>query len=119
MPNELKKTSVVILDGNFLNFDPFLGTNYHLLSVVRESKIEIIKKKFPDFKSSEKKYLKYKFIKDIKKSNYKNFIKFGEKFVPLLSKASYIKSAYVVRCVDVINPSKDPSPAHVLAVLLF
>ena len=58
MPHELKKTSVVILDGNFLNFDPFLGTNYHLLSVVRESKIEIIKKKFPDFKSSEKKYLK-------------------------------------------------------------
>ena len=107
MPHELKKTSVVILDGNFLNFDPFLGTNYHLLSVVRESKIEVIKKKFPDFKSPETKYLKYKFIKNIKKSNYKNFIKFGEKFVPLLSKASYVKSSYVVRCVDISKFNQD------------
>jgi D-amino-acid oxidase len=107
MPNELKKTSVVILDGNFLNFDPFLGTNYHLLSVVRESKIEIIKKKFPDFKSSETKYLKHKFVKNIKASKYKNFIKFGEKFVPLLSKASYVKSLYVVRCVDISRYNQD------------
>lgn len=107
MPKELKKTSVVILDGNFLNFDPFLGTNYHLLSVVKQSKIQVIKKKFPDFKNFKTKYLKYKFIKDIRRSNYKNFIKFGQRFVPLLSKASYVKSAYVIRCVDLSKDNQD------------
>ena len=109
LPKELKKTSVVILDGNFLNFDPFLTTNYHLLSVVKEAKIEIIKKRFPMFKSSEKKYLKNKFVKNLKKSNFKKFIKLGEKFVPLLSKARYIKSAYVVRCVDISKNNQNRS----------
>ncbi len=101
MPKELKKISTVILDGNFLNFDPYIGTNYHLLSVVKEAKIEITKKKFPNFYNFKKRYLKYKFVKDEKNSNFKNFIKFGKKFVPLLSKARYVSSAYVVRCVDI------------------
>lgn len=101
MPETLKKTSLVILDGNFLNFDPFIGTNYHLLSVVKKSKIEIIEKKFPNFKNFKKNYLKYEFINDLKNSNFNNFIKFGKKFVPALSEAKYIKSTYVVRCVDI------------------
>jgi D-amino-acid oxidase len=101
MPKELKTISAVILDGNFLNFDPYIGTNYHLLSVVKEAKIEIIKKKFPNFNNFKKRYLKYKFIKDEKNSNFKNFIKFGQKFVPLLSKARYVSSTYVVRCIDI------------------
>ena len=107
MPVRLKKMSVVILDGNFLNFDPYLGTKYHLLSAVKESKIEILKKKFPNFESPEKKYLKFKFVKNIKNSNFKRFIKLGEKFIPLLSKAKYIKSASVVRCVDISKYNQD------------
>ncbi len=107
MPKELKTKSVVILDGNFLNFDPFIGTNYHLLSSVKESKVEIIKSIFPSFKNIKKKYLKNNFIKDIKNSNFKNFIKFGKEFVPLIAKARYIKSTYVTRCVDISKNSQN------------
>ncbi len=107
LPNELKKTSLVILDGNFLNFDPFLGTNYHLLSVVKEAKIEINKGKFPNFFKFEKKYLKHSFVKNSKNTNFNNFIKSGKKFVPLLSKAKYIKSLYAIRCVDISSNNQN------------
>ena len=36
--------SYVVVDGKFVCLDPYLGTNYHLLSDVRYSKIEVIKK---------------------------------------------------------------------------
>ncbi len=100
LPKKLKKISLVILDGNFLNFDPFIGTKYHLLSVVKESKIEIKKGKFPNFENPKKRFLKYEFVKNLKQSNFRKFINFGEKFVPLLSQAKYIKSCYVIRCVN-------------------
>ena len=97
----------MILDGNFLNFDPFIGTNYHLLSVVKESKIEVIKNKFPKFQNYKKKYLNYKFIRNKKISHFKKFITFGKKFVPLLSEAKYIKSAYVTRCIDISKSNQN------------
>ena len=107
IPKKFRNLSIVILDGNFLNFDPFIGTNYHLLSVVKESKIEIIKNKFPKFKNYKKKYLKYTFINNKKNSNFKKFIDYGSKLVPLLSKAKYIKSAYVVRCIDISKSNQN------------
>ena len=107
LPKKFKNLSVVILDGNFLNFDPFIGTNYHLLSVVKESKIEVIKNKFPKFQNYKKKYLKYKFIRNKKISHFKKFITFGKKFVPLLSEAKYIKSTYVTRCIDISKSNQN------------
>ena len=100
MPNKLKNKSVVILDGNFLNFDPFIGTSYHLLSVVKHAKIQIQNKKYPKF-SDKKIFLNQKFVNNLKLSKFNKFIKFGKKFIPILSKAKYIKSAYAVRCVEV------------------
>ena len=107
MPKKLKKLSVVILDGNFLNFDPFVGTNYHLLSVVKEAKIEVVNAKLPNFKNPRKNFLKYKFIKNKKMSNYKKFINTGKKLIPELRNAKYIKSAYVVRCINKSQNSQD------------
>ena len=46
--------SYVVVDGKFVCLDPYLGTNYHLLSDVRYSKIEVIKKTLPLFKSNKK-----------------------------------------------------------------
>ena len=97
LPKIFKNLSLVILDGNFLNFDPFIGTKYHLLSAVRQSKIETISNKYPNFKSRKKQLLKKKFSTDIKMSNFKEFIKFSKKFVPLINKAKYIKSFYTIR----------------------
>ena len=45
MPSIFTNTSIVILDGNFVCIDPYLGTNLHLLSDVKNSKIEIQNKK--------------------------------------------------------------------------
>ena len=62
-----------------------------------------------EYPVSNKKYLFFStdLLSSYIKSNYKNFIKFGEKFVPLLSKASYVKSSYVVRCVDISKFNQD------------
>ena len=52
-------------------------------------------------------YLKYTFINNKKNSNFKKFIDYGSKLVPLLSKAKYIKSAYVVRCIDISKSNQN------------
>ncbi len=100
LPEKLRKVSVVILDGNFLNFDPYIGTRYHLLSVVKEAKIEIIKNKTAKFKDKRKKLINLKNYKSSRVSNFKDFIKEGKKYVPLLSKAKYINSFYTVRSIN-------------------
>ena len=41
LPKKYKNFSYVIIDGKFLCLDPYLGTNYHLLSHVKYSKLEI------------------------------------------------------------------------------
>ena len=46
-------------------------------------------------------FLNQKFVNNLKLSKFNKFIKFGKKFIPILSKAKYIKSAYAVRCVEV------------------
>lgn len=101
LPKSFKKISAVILDGNFLNFDPYLGTKYHLLSVVKKAKIEIIKKKFAIFKSNKKMLINKIKHKSVNVSNFKDFIKEGKKYVPILSKGRYVDSFYTVRCTHV------------------
>ena len=101
LPKKFKKISAVILDGNFLNFDPYIGTKFHLLSVVTKSKIEIIQNKFPLFKNKKKYLIEKKNHNSIHISNFKNFIIEGKKYVPILSKAKYINSFYTVRCTNI------------------
>ena len=100
LPSKFQKMSAVILDGNFLNFDPFVGTNYHLLSVVKPAKIEIQKSKFLKLKNTKKNLINFDYIKNKKNSNFKKFINLSKKFVPELIKAQYVKSYYTIRCVN-------------------
>ena len=37
-PKKFQKKSYVVVDGNFVCVDPYVGTNYHLLSDVKNSK---------------------------------------------------------------------------------
>ena len=85
------------MDGNFVCVDPYLGTKYHLLSDVKFSKIEIIKKKSLDFKSNKVKYVNNKINNNIKISNFKKFIHNSSKYLPFLSKAKYIGSFFTIR----------------------
>jgi hypothetical protein len=100
MPSIFSKTSIVILDGNFVCIDPYLGTNLHLLSDVKNSKIEVQNKKFIKFTNYKKKYLGKQLIKNIKVSLFKKFIKNSKKYLPILTKAKYHGSFFVVRTID-------------------
>ena len=101
LPKKYRKKSYVIIDGKFVCLDPYLGTNYHLLSDVKYSKIEVIKKKNPIFKSVKKKYLNDKINKNIKLSNFKKFIKHSSYYLPFLKDAKYVGSMFIVRALKV------------------
>ena len=101
LPKEYRKKSYVIIDGKFVCLDPYLGTNYHLLSDVKYSKIEVIKKNNPIFRSVKKKYLNDKINKNIKISNFKKFIKHSSYYLPFLKDAKYVGSMFIVRALKV------------------
>jgi hypothetical protein len=100
MPETFKNTSIVVIDGNFVCIDPYLGTKYHLLSDVKLSKIEISKGIIPKFKSLKKKYIHKNLIKNKKLSNFLKFVKNSSKYLPLIKEAKYFGSFYSVRTIN-------------------
>ena len=100
LPKVFKNKSFIVLDGKFLNVDPYCGTNFHLLSSNKYSKIETIKSKFPNFKSKKKRYCDNKIHRNINKSVFKKIIKNQSKYLPFLSKSKYIGSYFVVRTLS-------------------
>ena len=107
LPAKLRNKSYIILDGEFVCLDPYLGTKYHLLSDVKHSKLEVKKGKYSLFKNSNKKYLNSGVIKNIKISQFNNFIKHGSQYLPVLTKAKYIGSFYVTRAVKINKENTD------------
>lgn len=100
LPKKYKKLSCVVIDGKFLCIDPYIGTNFHLLSHVKFSKISIQNKKIYDF-NKKKILLKKEVIKNIKISKFSKIVKSGLKYLPFLSKAKYIKSFYLIRTLNI------------------
>lgn len=108
LPKKFSNKSFMVLDGKFVSLDPYLGTRYHLLSDVKHSKIEVIKKGyFPNFKSPKRKYLKKGLIKDIKISNFKKFIERCSLFLPFLKDAKYVGSFFVTRSIEINKEKTD------------
>lgn len=105
LPKEHRNKSYIVLDGEFVCVDPYLGTEYHLLSDVKYSKLEITKSLFPIFKNKNKKYLNRGLIKSKKNSNFYNFIENSKKYLPFLNNAKYIGSFFVVRAISLNNDS--------------
>ena len=99
LPKELKKKSFVVMDGDFVCVDPYLGTDYHLLSDVKLSKLETVTSIYPNFKSNKKKYLNKGIIKNTKISRFKKFIVNSSEYLPFLKKSKYIGSMFVVRAL--------------------
>lgn len=99
LPKKFKNKSFVVVDGKFVCVDPYLGTNYHLLSDVKLSKLETVEGKFPKFKHINKKFVNKGLIKNIKISRFKNFIKRSTNYLPFLKDAKYIGSIFVVRTI--------------------
>lgn len=99
LPKKFKNKSFIVIDGKFVCVDPYLGTDYHLLSDVKLSKLETIISKFPDFKHKNKKYVNKGIIKNIKISQFKNFILRSSHYLPFLKNAKYIGSMFVIRAI--------------------
>jgi D-amino-acid oxidase len=99
LPKKFFNKSFVVVDGKFVCVDPYLGTNYHLLSDVKLSKLETKIGKFPIFKNKNKKYLNKGIIKNIRISRFKAFIKRSSAYLPFLNDAKYIGSMFVVRTI--------------------
>ncbi len=99
LPKKFKNKSYVVVDGKFVCLDPYLGTKYHLLSDVKNSKLEVIKKIKPIFISPKKKYLDDKIHKNLNISNFKKFISHGSIYLPFLKEAKYIGSFFIVRTI--------------------
>ena len=107
LPKKYKKKSYVIIDGKFCNIDPFLGTDFHLLSDVKFSKIESLTGYFPKFKSKEKVFLNKGIIKNKKISKFNEFIKRSSVFLPFLKYAKYKGSIYSVRTLNIKKERTD------------
>ena len=107
LPEKYKRKSYVVIDGNFVCVDPFLGTKYHLLSDVKLSKIETLISKYPNFNSQKKKYLNKGVVKNEKISKFKEFIQNSSKYLPFLKKAKYIGSMFVVRAIKINKENTD------------
>ncbi len=107
LPKIYKNKSYMIIDGKFLCLDPFLGTDYHLLSSNKFSKIEIVKGYYPKFKSKKSRLINIGLIKDVKLSDFKKIIKHGKLFFKFINKAKFIGSFYLVRTIEVNKEKTD------------
>jgi len=99
LPQNFSSKSFVVIDGNYVCVDPYLGTRYHLLSDVKLSKLEVKIGKFPTFKNINKKYINKGIVKNIRTSQFSNFIKRSSNYLPFLKDAKYIGSMFVVRAI--------------------
>ena len=79
----------MVLDGKFVCLDPYLGTKYHLLSDNQNSKIEVVKSIFPNFKSSMKTHVNKIPRKINAKTRFNKFISKGKNYLPFLKEAKY------------------------------
>ncbi len=116
LPKKYKKESFMVLDGKFVSLDPYLGTNYHLLSDVRYSKLEIIEDYLPRFKNDKKRFINKGIIKNIKYSRFSKFIENSQNYLPFLNKAKYIGSFFVVRTIEINKEKTDERLNQILSV---
>ena len=107
LPKKYLNKSYIVIDGKYVCVDPYLGTNYHLLSDVKLSKLEKNIGKFPIFKNKNKVYLNKGIIKDIKISRFKKIINRSSLYLPFLKKSKYVGSMFVVRAVKINKKSTD------------
>tara|TARA_Y100000768_G_C23958293_1_gene673940 strand:+ start:436 stop:1494 length:1059 start_codon:yes stop_codon:yes gene_type:complete len=107
LPKKYEKVSCVVLDGKFLCIDPYLGTNFHLLSHVKYSKIKILRAKYYKFFNENKRMLKKEVIKNLDKSNFKKIVEHGSNYLPFLKAAKYIKSFYLIRVLNLKSMRND------------
>ena len=91
LPNKYKKLSMVVLDGNFLCVDPYVGTKFHLLSHVSYSKIKIINSLYPNFSKRFNKLLSREKLKNLKEKKIQHDNKCRIKIFAIFKKSKVYK----------------------------
>ena len=107
LPIQYRNKSYMVIDGQFVCLDPYLGTKYHLLSHNKFSKIDVKKSKYPIFSNKRKKYLNLGLVKKKKISKYNEFIKDGSKYLPFLENSKYVSSFFVTRAINLNKEKTD------------
>jgi hypothetical protein len=115
LPKRFSNKSYVVVDGKFVCVDPYLGTNYHLLSDVKLSKLETKIGNFPIFKDKKKKYLNKGMIKNIKASRFNQFINRSSIYLPFLNEAKYIGSFFVIRTIQKDKEKTDERVSSIIS----
>jgi D-amino-acid oxidase len=111
LPDEFKKTSILILDGPFMGVDPVPFTPYHILDSVKDAIHHTnigIKTEVPEYLQT---YMEKSLIKKPEKSRYKLFIRTGQKFYTNFNPVEYKGSYFVVRAVLPYRDHDDARPS--------
>ncbi len=107
LPQKFNNKSYMIIDGQFLCLDPYVGTKYHLLSSNKYSKIEIKKSYLPKFKSHKANLIHKGLIKNIKYSNFKKISKHAKSYFKFFNQAKFVGSYYLVRAIELNKEKTD------------
>ena len=107
LPPQYKNKSYMVIDGQFVSLDPYLGTDKHLFSDVKFSKLEIKKGYYPNFNDYRVKFLNSGIIRNIKHSNFKKFVINSSLYLPFLKLAKYKGSFFVTRAIELDKENTD------------
>ena len=114
LPKKFKNNSDVVIYGKFVCIDPYLGTDYHLLSDVKLSKIEIIESRFPKFKNKNGIFLNKGLIINYNKTRFNKILNRCKKYLPYLKHAKYIGSFYVIRTIKTGVENTDQRTSEII-----
>ncbi len=107
LPKKFNNKSYMIIDGQFLCLDPYVGTKYHLLSSNKFSKIEITRGFVPKFKSYKSKLVHKGLIKKKNPSNFKKIISHAKNYFKFADKIRFVGSFYLVRAIEINKEKTD------------
>jgi len=107
LPKKYINKSFVVIDGKFVCCDPYVGTKFHLLSDVVNSKIEVVQGKYPKFKSKKKKFVNVQPKRHNRISLFRSFVDKSSMYLPFLKEAKYVKSMYTVRTIKIRKEKTD------------
>jgi hypothetical protein len=111
LPSEFDQTSLVVMDGPFMCFDPYGRTDTFLLGNVVHAIHETTVGEQPNFDTKYDNLLDSGLIESPEITKFDEFINSGTEFIPGLAEAEHLGSLYTTRTVlaDVEETDKRPT----------
>lgn len=113
LPNRFRNKSIIIMDGPFFCIDPYGKLPYFLMGnvvhAIHHENVGI----YPIIPKEYNMLLNNGIISNPPITNYQSFIGSAAKFIPLIKKAKYVGSMYIVRAVLPNKEATDERLHHV------